>query len=654
MRSALLLVAALAALPGCNIFVDAAQCPSLDDVCPDLQCDDYKQDRDGCSICECTTPEVTVCWDSSECGAGQRCDSVDFCEPAPNCEGDGPCPDACYGRCVDAPASCTSDADCAAGQACALIDNGGDANQRPAPPPDQNGDAAPQLPAPAGVCVDANCAGAGVALPECPPGTEVGLAPSGDPCALGCVPVDGCRGLAPDQCQLSPGCQLIDDPAGNTLCGAVDDCSVLGPDSCESNPNCILKSVDGTNAGASGGGSDGAPAPCDAADPNCTGTDPAPPPPPDLVCVPRSSDGGDCFSDADCFAGEVCSLTTVCGSGCEVNADGSQTCFDQCWTESGVCGPSDQSCGALTPDQCSADPRCTLVDGGTSSTPCGCDPSTPNGCDCAQPAPQPVCVPASPSCTADADCLDGQHCELVESCPACDPSGNDLNCAAPCFVEGTCVDGAPPPAECNSDADCGPGGACVAVSVCGTCAEPPAPGGDGSGVAPPPCDPDCRPDNVCVQVEPTCFADADCSPDEFCDFSLLACGPGALVAQCPGLCAPLAPPATCQADGDCPAGQRCAVELDGPVCVDDTGASGTFCLDDSACASADGTVARGSCRFDPDVCLDDPNSDLAVCSGWCAAQCADVVTAAMDPVSGQCVVFQDSCIPPGWVVTNGC
>ena len=62
------LLAAALPLGGCEIiFPDA--CPDLDEVCPDLRCDDYKQNRDGCSICECEEGDAqpTVCWDDADC-----------------------------------------------------------------------------------------------------------------------------------------------------------------------------------------------------------------------------------------------------------------------------------------------------------------------------------------------------------------------------------------------------------------------------------------------------------------------------------------------------------------------------------------------------------------------------------------------------------
>lgn len=643
------LLAAALPLGGCEIiFPDA--CPDLDEVCPDLRCDDYKQNRDGCSICECEEGDAqpTVCWDDADCGGGERCDAVTFCEPPPGCDGDGPCPDACYGRCVSAPTACASDVDCPAGQICATFDNA----RVPAP--------AEGLVAPApGVCIDASCGSAGVALPPCPPGTEVVFDPAVDPCGATCVPVDACRSLLPEQCAAAPGCVVVEEPcacgpdapcdcAFTERCVPVDDCARLAPEECQASPHCQLVSLDATGgagggSGGSGGEADPAPGgPCVPEDPACGG---AAPPPSDLVCAPLPSDGT-CLSDIDCASGEVCELTTVCGSGCEVGPDGEQRCFDECWTERGLCVPSAASCYDLDSSACLADPRCEVVD---ESVPCTCEPASPD-CNCTVAV---SCRPRGGACAGDGDCLAGQRCEIVESCPACDPSsGSDINCLAPCFAEGRCVDGAPPPPACQVDGDCGEGSACVAITVCETCpAEPPP--GSGGVAPPPPCDAACRNEGVCVVVDRTCLGDDECLVGEQCDFTAIQC----ITTPCPGLCRPT-PPTLCQDDTRCARDERCATELDvchanpddptggcWSICVPLAGASG-YCLDATSCAPDE------SCRFHADVCLDDPASDLAVCSGWCIGACAEVETLAHDPATGACVTFPDSCIPPGWV--NGC
>jgi hypothetical protein len=595
----------LAGLSGCEI-VFPASCPDLDVVCPDVRCDDYKQNREGCSVCECEGDDdgaPTVCWDEADCARGERCDAVTFCERAPGCVAGEPCPEACYGRCVSGPLSCFDSAECPEGQLCAFFDN---AQGRETEAPG-GGLVAPSW----GVCIDASCPAA-IALPPCPPGSELIFDPAIDPCVPVCIAVDPCRSLLPEQCALTPGCLVVEEPcacqpgapcacASLSRCTSIDDCARLSIDECELHRGCVLKPVAHSTPGGL--------APCAPGSPDCDAVEPV-----ELVCVARLSDGG-CFSDIDCLAGEICRLSTVCGSGCRVDESGGQQCFSECWSERGTCAPSGASCFDLDPLACSRDPRCELVEGG--AAPCGCDPSSPS-CDCF--VPTSACRPRDTTCIVDGDCLPGHHCALVESCLPCDPSSaTDLNCAAPCFIEGRCVDGDPPPTTCTADADCGAGSLCLAVRICEVCE---GAIGTEEGFAPQPCDPACREGRVCTR--------------------------------------PTSPGGLCQEDAHCGAGERCATEL--RICAEnperpDTGCwtlcvpgepanDGAYCLDPSECS------ADERCVFHADVCLDDPGDDSGVCSGWCAGACAEVLTPAHDPRTGTCVTFNDACIPPGWVA--GC
>lgn len=656
-RRALVLAPLALLLGAAQCPFDLDPCPDLDDVCPDLQCDDYAQNRDGCSICECAEdPTPVACFSDGECASGQRCDTANYCEAAPGCAAGAECDAVCYGRCVEAPVSCSSDFDCPDGQLCAFFDNA-----RPAED-DAGGGAGAAPIAPSGVCVSQGCAEADVALPTCPPGTEASFELGADGCPYPvCVVVDYCRDLFPEQCLSTPGCTLVEEPcacdpslgacddcASQQRCVADSDCYSLGVDACLQNPNCEL---------VASGGSGGAGVRCEVCDADgncqpCDNTDPAPPPPTDSVCVPRVSDGS-CLTDVDCGAGEVCQASVVCGSGCEVAPDGSQNCYEECWSERGWCVPSGSSCYDLAPELCTQDPRCELAE--SAGMPCECLPDDPNcGCD----APMvPVCVPRLDTCMADGDCLDGQHCEVVETCPPCDPSSG-FGCAAPCYVEGRCVEGPPPPLRCYGDLDCPGGQACIEVTICETCpAQPePAPGTD---PAPPaPCEQACYVEGVCANVGASCWSDSECSANELCDFS--QCDGTANLVACPGTCVATGEPSLCREDAQCAAGERCATELD--VCLqnpdDPTGgcwsqcvpvapAAGALCLEAGDCGP------NASCRFHPDVCLDDPNSTALVCSGWCVEECLQVETTALDPQTQRCVTFSDSCIPPGFIA-GGC
>lgn len=661
-RFALLPLTALLAACG---LVEPDLCPDLDEVCPDLVCDDYQQNRDGCSMCACEgdAAPATVCWEEADCEAGQRCDVVNFCEPAPGCTEGEPCPDACYGRCVDAPSPCSSDADCREGQICSLF-----ANERPAAPdasPGGEGDAPnpgapepapPPSPPPTGVCQDVSCGEADVALPECPPGSE--LVFDSDACGPACLPVDFCRELLPEECRGAPGCTLVSegcacadgeecDCTSIERCVAINDCSLLSLEQCETNPSCVLKPIGNLPPPVG----DPLPCECDANAPDCPcsgGGGGVPPPPSDLVCVPRGSDGT-CLGDGDCLAGDVCVLSTVCGSGCSTGADGQEQCFEECWSERGICIPSERTCFDLPPNECAVDPRCELVEG--TDADCFCDATDPN-CACVG-LPTTSCRPRADTCSSTEGCLPGQHCQFVETCPPCNPSSNDIDCLAPCFSEGTCIDGTPPPQPCSSDAECHTGDTCVPVTICQAC--------DGQAEAidraqpVPPCDPVCRDESVCVPADPVCFSDAECGDGSRCDLSQCDVV-GLLPVQCPGTC--VVREALCQQDDQCATGQRCATELDHclvnaaapgcwTVCVDDAAAQGVYCLSNDQCGEG------AQCRFLADVCLNDPSSDVQLCSGWCTGACAEILTPARDQETGQCAVFEDSCIPPGWVRADG-
>lgn len=660
-RRFLVLVPLALLLGAAQCPLDLDPCPDLDELCPELQCTDYVQNRDGCSICQCADDEpVVACFSDFECAAGQRCDTVNFCEPSPGCPEGEECDAFCYGRCVDAPVACSSDADCPEGQLCAYFDNA-----RPAEDSDGSGGGAAPI-APGGVCVSQGCGQTDVALPTCPPGTEPSYELGADGCPYPvCIAVDQCRELVPEQCVQTPGCALVEEPCYcDPALGACDDCTStqrcitdgdcysLGVDACLANPNCELVAAGGS------GGSAGEGVRCEVcdADGNCVPCedDAAPPPPSDVVCVPRVSDGT-CLTDIDCAAGEVCQPSVVCGSGCESTPEG-DVCYQECWNERGLCVPSGGSCYDLAPELCLQDPRCQLVDGGL---PCDCLPDDPD-CGCEAPS-APVCVPLVTSCFGDGECAPDQHCEQVTTCPPCDPSGG-LGCAAPCYVEGRCVDGAPPPLRCQADIECPAGQACIEVTICETCGDQGAPEPGADPAPPAPCEQLCWVEGVCANVGASCWADSECSFDEFCDFS--QCDGTANLVACPGTCTPLRQTTLCQEDAQCAEGERCATELD--VCLqnpdDPTGAcwsqcvplpveQGALCLEDGDCANASG--AAGTCRFHPDVCLDDPNSDALVCSGWCVEACMEVETPALDPETQRCVVFPDSCVPPGFIA-GGC
>ncbi|MDF1566315.1 MAG: hypothetical protein P1V51_25005 [Deltaproteobacteria bacterium] len=181
------------------------------------------------------------------------------------------------------------------------------------------------------------------------------------------------------------------------------------------------------------------------------------------------------------------------------------------------------------------------------------------------------------TCSSNADCGPGEHCELppVARCGADCPPDADCRCGGGEPVEGTCEPG---PAECWSDADCPADSFCpMQPMVDCACAE----GED--------CPYDCGlwEPTFCQPRPSECFSDEDCGPEFFCNLSgttdpddYCDCGPagdcycGAPVAA--GTCEPRFEPGECQSDLDCGPGEAC--EIFETVCPADpaTGEPGCF------------------------------------------------------------------------------
>lgn len=296
----------------------------------------------------------------------------------------------------------------------------------------------------------------------------------------------------------------------------------------------------------------------------CECADVEPPPPPPVGCQ----------SDIDCGPGQACQIVDVCPP-CAPPEDPNEPGVCECFVE-GVCvdvqpNPCDEV--ACTPDSiCVVDdfgqPVCIPVDGELcmSDADCGeraiCDFSTcnggarpddpngdpdqvvclgqcrpvdepppPFGCEavlceegthCVEGFGGPICVPNESECNVDEDCVnaDGSagRCELlclpIPGCPECDA----------CMVVGQCVgdEPPPPPPDCTSDADCAEGARCNASEVC--LSDPACEQADENGVVA--CDAVCW--GYCVAPEPaSCLADSDCAAGERCEVveSCPACDP---------------------------------------------------------------------------------------------------------------------------------
>lgn len=660
-----------------------------------VECEEYVLDENGCSTCECVEPEVTVCWDSSECASGQRCDSDNYCETPPGCTEDEPCPAVCYGRCVDDTTGCFSDADCDADERCRFPNTGepppgeptepGDGDEAaPAPPecPEDDPDCNDRV-AREGICVDDGCDEAAIDLPACPPGTRP-VYDDGNCGNIRCVEIDECRELDIDVCESVEGCEIIEvpgecnctepgedgappgaepcicDDGSQLVCAQTNTgCYGLSPEECSQRPDC---------EGYWTGVDLPAPEPCECepgADCECEDrADPAPPPPEEFYCTDRRPVEG-CRDSRDCGPNERCETTVVCTDDCYEAEDGSTGCLSECW-EQGQCVETERSCYDLGEDECIDDPDCQLVDYG-----CDCAPSDSN-CICPETpiAIQVVCEPRQrPSCESDDDCGEGERCEYEEFCPPCF-DGSDPGCFAPCWAEGRCVEGGPEPERCTDNDQCGEGFVCETITVCEDfCGEDgarpaPPPDEEEDPIQPPPCE-NCYDEGRCVpENRPSeCYFDEECGEGFFCDYYDDCVGPPDCVdclVACAGQCRPTSvEPGYCLEDSDCGERERCAVEQD--ICfIDPNGNSNEcfhecvptetnedICLEDSDCNEGQ------RCATELEVCIcaaDDPN--CTVCYSQCVdveGDCPQVVTGGQPPGSEQCEAFPTPCdVPEGY------
>jgi len=235
--------------------------------------------------------------------------------------------------------------------------------------------------------------------------------------------------------------------------------------------------------------------------------------------------------------------------------NGIAICYRQCLPKEPAVCHSDWECG---PNQ-----RCDLIacDGAVPA----CDPSSGEACDQdRRPAPPSdcwgYCVDQRPECTSDADCKDGDYCQ-IEWCTA---SPDDPN-FWPGTCGGHCTPRDPPPGECSNDRDC-----VRADGVVGWCqryceARPAYDDADGNGV------PDCDPsDASCGAMPPEPYCKGVCEyPDPIaCDPSSDTCPDGTHCAPgcgggfvpngliyCPWQCVP--DPTACASNCDCRYGEQC-------------------------------------------------------------------------------------------------
>lgn len=422
----------------------------------------------GCAF-ECA-PETAGCYTDRDCGDGLVCNAAEVCE-APPCRPGEPCPDVCFGACVEPPAvaTCTSSDMCPEGTHCSTEDGVCDSACRPG--------ADTCVAVCAGTCVedvaracfdDAEC-GAGEFCDRDPCVYPGGVPDSSGDAAFACggvcAPREGCatdadcgrdefcgcgpmpvmpNGLMPCYLQCLPkagGCASDAECGVGFLCEA--GLCVERRTTCGSSADCpagwLCEASCGTPDSA------GRPAPCES------------------YCVPP---GPVCDDGTVCASGEMCQID--CQTNCPpCECPPGESCACPCTAE---CVTSCVSAGCRSDGDCAAGEVCALefcADG----TVCG-----------------GRCEPAPLDCKQDSDCIDasGQAgvCEIkvCEDALPCDPN---QSCPAPaCY--GTCRYDAPK--TCTPEADTCPAGThCEAVSSCG---------GPGFGIP-------CMVDYQCVPDEPT-------------------------------------------------------------------------------------------------------------------------------------------------------
>lgn len=165
-----------------------------------------------------------------------------------------------------------------------------------------------------------------------------------------------------------------------------------------------------------------------------------------------------CRSDADCAEDETCALPP-CLPFCD-DADGDGACDNTC--DPGVCVSQRGEPYCSTHADCGPGGVCEIV--GCSGTRVECEGDGSER-DCALP-PDVACfghcraAPAPAECVSDADCGDGEVCDVSD----CRDPGGDLDVCG-----GFCRPTTPAPFYCDADSDCGPGGRCEPIACAAVC-----------------------------------------------------------------------------------------------------------------------------------------------------------------------------------------
>lgn len=357
-------------------------------------------------------PPPTLCWDDSECGADEWC-NTDVCAAPSGCDEEGKaCLAVCYGECTKKdpePTECTGDYDCGSGQYCDFI-----------------------------TCEETECncwANTDGEAPSDPPQGEKAGAPAPD-CA--CFAEPQCWGVCKDKWEPPPpppGCQDDSDcgpgqycatDAGcppcppNAMCGACEaagQCIDMPPptEECLSENDCGSgEYCDFSECDYSCGCEPDQDCDCPELMPFCYGQ-----------CKPYDKPKPECSQDSDCGPNAYCELivceSCVCADGAEDCDCAPMACWgycvelppppppEGCWDDSDC--PSGQTC------QCTADPSCPM-------------------CDVCYMQCMPTTKPET--CGSDADCAAGESCEGPVCLMWC--AEDDPNCCG----GGVCVEKSEP------------------------------------------------------------------------------------------------------------------------------------------------------------------------------------------------------------------
>jgi hypothetical protein len=553
---ALFASALLASTMACSITITEpepdGECPALDELCPNLACDNGNVVVDGCPICECAAKptcedaeappdgcrldaDCNVVCDPAGCTSDADCDEGFFCaflggELPPDGSGDQALPAEGSCQAIFVEPGCTSDADCGEGYYCSF-----DGTE---PPTDRAGEAAPRI---EGVCLklEETCA----SDIDCTVGSlcENGICVVSNECFVNedCRPGYHCESLdAPNALialpggvcvpDVEPGCSSDADCNGGTCeitcesdpsCPACDVCFFVGTcidtactvnDDCDAGEICFFGDAAAQRPIA---------CPDEDGDGQCDFDVPV-----GGVCRTENTDVI-CTVNADCNDGQFCDFASaerMAPPACDDLAN----CDPIVVVQTGVCRDLEDGCASDA--DCAAGEVCQLDDDCNCATVCiddgmgGCLP-----CECA--APTGICVVVDTTCGSDADCRDDQICVFSDALPApCLDADNDGLCdfdVLPPPPSGICID-VPVPA-CSTDADCADGEFCSFAAA-----------GDPSGrIAPP--------QGTCEQVTfGPCF-DVRCEAGTTC--AVDASGQAVCIAE----------PTQCNADFDCAAGEFC-------------------------------------------------------------------------------------------------